>query len=463
MTDLIVFGVYIAIVLLIGRFTGRKIHSAEDYHLCGRNLGRWPASLSQAATEFSGSGLVGGAGIAYAVGIAGVWWNWSAAPVYIAVGFTIVYLLRKLNVGTTPGFLGQHYGGATQRLAAILQVLGLVMFTGVQIKASMVTLTALFNIDPDVAALLVTAVFVTYTMMGGLWAVVWTDVFQYGILMSGLFLATGFAWFYVGGVDGLTAHLPASYFDPTAEGLMVLLSYFLLVTLAYSTDQMVIQRGLAAESPKVARFAYLYTGLNYLVFGGCIVFLGMSAAVLLPGLESQDDALPGLIKQVFPEGLRGVFLTAILAVAMSTASSALAAASAMLVQDIYEPLADRGHAKSDRLVVRDSRLATLLVGVSSLVLAVQFPNVVEMVFVGVALANAPLFFPLVLALFWGRANPKSAFWSIIVTAVTGMLSAGLWYQKVEGWAGDVHYLVLAPLAGLAVMLVWTVVRPATVE
>ena len=80
MTDLLVFGGYLVIVLLIGKFTGQRIHSAEDYHLCGRNLGRLPAAMSQAATEFSGSGLIGGAGLAYSVGLAAIWWNWSAAP-----------------------------------------------------------------------------------------------------------------------------------------------------------------------------------------------------------------------------------------------------------------------------------------------------------------------------------------------------------------------------------------------
>jgi SSS family solute:Na+ symporter len=214
-------------------------------------------------------------------------------------------------------------------------------------------------------------------MMGGLWAVVWTDVFQYGLLMGGLLLATGLAYYYVGGFEALSTHLPDSYFDPTSEGLMTLGSYFRLVILAYSTDHAFLQRGLAAKSPDEARFAYLYTGLNYIVFGGCVVFIGMAAAVLLPGLENQDDALPNLIKKVFPSELRGVFLTAILAVTMSTASSSLAAASAMLVQDLYEPIANRRHRRSQDEVVRDSRIATFVAAISALIMAVQFPNVVR--------------------------------------------------------------------------------------
>jgi len=459
MTDLLVFGAYLVIVLLIGRFTGKRIHSAEDYHLCGRDLGRLPAALSQAATEFSGSGLIGGAGLAYAVGLSAIWWNWSAAPVYIAVGFTVVYLLRKLKVGTTPGYLGKCYGAPVQRLTALLQAIGLIIFTGVQIKVSMITLGALFDMDPVIAALLVSTVFIAYTMMGGLWAVVWTDVLQYGILMGGVLLAAGLSWFHVGGIAGLTATLPDSYFDATAVGGMGILSYFLLVMHSYSTDQMALQRGLAARDANVARFAFVYTGLNYLVFGAAVAFIGMSAAALLPGLEQQDDALPMLINEVFPAGLRGLMLTAILAVTMSTASSALAATSALLVQDLYEPLTDRSHAKSDSTVVRDSRIATLLAGSTALAMAVAFPGVVDMVFFGVAVANAPVFFPLLLALYGKRINRKSVIWAIVITATFNFCSHLFWYQKVSGILGEVHYYILGPLLGLAIMMAATILNP----
>lgn len=460
MTDWLVFAGYIVIVLLIGRLTGRRIQSAEDFHLCGRSLGRLPAALSQAATEFSGSGLIGGAALAYAFGISAVWWNWAAAPVYIVVGVTVAVMLRKLRVATTPGFLGERYGATAQRLTATLQVAGLIMFTGVQIKASVVTLTAFFGMDPLLAAVLVSGIFMAYTIMGGLWAVVWTDVLQYGILMGGVLLATALAFYYVDGVGGLSANLPERYFDPTAIGGMQIVGYFLLVTHAYSTDQMTLQRGLAAKDPSVTRFAYLFTGVNYIVFGACVVFLGMSAAVLLPGLDNPDGAFPQLINEVFPPGLRGLMLTAILAVTMSTASSALAACSAMLVQDIYEPLTNQVRQKSDRTVVRDSRIATLLAGLTAFVVAAIFPGVVEMVIFGIAVANAPVFVPLILGLYWRRVNRASGLWAILATAIVGIVSSEFWYMKIDGILGEIHYLIVGPVVGLSIMLVATLLWPS---
>jgi Na+/proline symporter len=78
--DSVVFAAYLVALLIIGRRTSRRIGSAEDFHLCGRKLTRLPAALSLAATEFSGSGLIGGAGLAYAIGVSGAYGIWQRSP-----------------------------------------------------------------------------------------------------------------------------------------------------------------------------------------------------------------------------------------------------------------------------------------------------------------------------------------------------------------------------------------------
>ncbi len=136
---------------------------------------------------------------------------------------------------------------------------------------------------------------------------------------------------------------------------------------------MALQRGLAAKDPKVARFAFVYTGLNYLVFGACV--------------------------------------------------------------------------------------ATFAVGITALFLAVAFPGVIEMVFFGVAVANAPLFFPMLLGLYGRKINHTATFLAIILTAVFNICSHLFWYGKVSGVLGEVHYYILGPLLGLAIMLIGTLVWP----
>lgn len=458
MLDVAVFAAYFIAVLMIGRISSRRIQTSEDFHLCGRKLGRLPAALSLAATEFNGSGLIGGAGLAYAIGISGIYWNYAAVPVWILIGLTIAPKLRRMMIDTVPGYLGQRFGVETQRLVACLQVVEAVVFTAVQISVSALTLNALFGIDPVIGASLVTAVFVAYTMMGGLWAVVWTDVLQYTILMIGILIAAPLAVYLAGGFDGMQAALPAEHLDPTRLGLAEPIAWVALCLYAYSTDQAYMQRSLAARDPGVARFAFIYTGCNYIVFGACVAAMGMAATVLLPGLENQDAALPSLINEVLPAGYRAVFLTAILAATMSTASSFLAAASSMVIQDLYEPLL--GPDDSQKTMVRNSRIATFVLALVALLVSLSFPGVINLVVFSTIIAPAAVFVPFIFGLFWQRTNRRAAFWAMLSAAVLGVLSQAFWYREVETWLGAVHPLFLGPALGLVVLVTASLLWPA---
>lgn len=451
MLDVLVFGSYAIAVLVIGRIASRRVENAEDFHLCGRKLSRLPAALSLAATEFSGSGLIGGAGLAYAIGLTGIIWNLAAVPAYIIIGFTIAVKLRKMALYTIPSYLGERYGIRTQRLVACLQILESVIFTAVQILVSAISLSTLFGMDMLTASVLVTGMFVAYTVMGGLWAVVWTDVLQYVILMSGILIAFPMAVHYAGGWHAVYHAIPAQRWNMGHLGIMEPLGWTALCFYSYATDQTYMQRAFACKDEKVARFAYVYTGLNYIVFAICVCGIGMVASILLPGLPQQDQALPALIHDVLPPGMRSFFLTAILATTMSTASSWLAGGSSLLIRDLYEPLIGRSAEDSDRYVLRDSRVGTFLLASAALVISLLFPGVVKLVVFSTIISPAAVFFALMLALYSRHTSSGAAFTSILVAAVTGVISQVWLYEQVPGVAGEIHPLLLGPALGLIVL------------
>lgn len=456
--DLVVFFIYIAGILAIGPLTSRRIGSALDFHLCGRSLGRFQAGLSLAATVFSGSGLVGGAGLAYAIGASGSYWNLTAVPAWLLVGLTATVTLRRLKVNTVPGYLGQRYGVHTARLIAVLQIVEAITFLAVQIFISGAALTELFGFNTLVAYVIVTVVFVGYTAMGGLWAVVWTDIVQYFVLMSAVLLGLVLAMTRVGGWHGLHAALPASHFSMAALGTMTPLAWFALCVYSWATDQAYMQRVFASRDDKVARFAYLFTALNYLVFGVCVAGIGMAASVLIPGLADSDKAFPRLVADVFPHGLRGFFLTGILATTMSTASAYLAAPSSVFVQDLYEPLMRKRLKHHGLLAV--SRISVVGLAAVAFALALRFPGIVNSVVFSTIVAPAAIFFPLMFALYWKRTNTRAGFWAILVAAGVGAYSQLRLYQHVSGFWGWIHPLFLGPAMGLLVLLLATMIAPA---
>lgn len=184
MIDITVLVGFLILLIAIGRWAGARVHTSLDYHLAGRRLGKWPVTLSLAATEFNGSGLVGGAGLAYTIGVAGSFWNLAAVPAWILLGFTVAVAFRELALYTVPEFLGERFDPRARRLASFSQLASGIIFLAVQILVSSMALSSLLGIPRTMAALLVTVVFVVYTFAGGLLAVVWTDVVCYFVLMA---------------------------------------------------------------------------------------------------------------------------------------------------------------------------------------------------------------------------------------------------------------------------------------
>ena len=282
---------------------------------------------------------------------------------------------------------------------------------------------------------------------------VWTDVVCYLVLMAAVVASFPVALGHVGGWAGLKAALPAEQFDLGRLGVMEPLAWVALCLYSYSTDQAYLQRVFASDRPEVARFAYAYTGLNYLVFGGAVALLGMSAAALVPGLAHDDQALPALLKAIFPPGVRSLFLAGILAATISTASSYLSAASSLFAKDLYEPLLARE--PSEARLLRVSRLATVAFAGVALVFALAAPRIVDAVVLSVLISHAAVFVPLVAALYWPGAARRAGVWSILAGAAGGLACHFFLYGRVAFW-GALHPLFFGPLCALAVLVALSV-------
>jgi SSS family transporter len=449
MLDAAILAAFLIILIGIGRWAARRVHSSLDFHLAGRRLGPLPVALSLAATEFNGSGLVGGAGLAYTIGIAGVFWNFSAVPAWIILAFTVAVAFRKLSLYTVPEFLGQRFDPRARRLASLSQLASGIIFLAVQILVSTLAISTLFEIPRVVVTLAVTAVFLAFTFSGGLLAVVWTDVICYIVLMAAVVIGAPLALHYAGGLSGLHQALPPERFDIGQLGVMEPLAWVALCFYSYGTDQAYLQRVFAARKASSARFAYIFTGLNYLVFGGAIAILGMSAAVLVPNLAHHDEALPALIIHIFPPGVRGLFMTGIVAATISTSSSFLAAGSSLFAKDIYEPLRRGGC--SEKHLLLTSRLATIGIATAAVFISLTAPRVIDAVVLSVLVSHAAVFFPVLAGLFWKGVAPAAGFWAILAGAAGGLISHFFLFENVA-YVGAIHPLFFGPVLSVLVLV-----------
>jgi SSS family solute:Na+ symporter len=178
------------------------------------------------------------------------------------------------------------------------------------------------------------------------------------------------------------------------------------------------QRVFTARSPAVARWGGLIAGLYCLLYGLAGALIGTAARALIPDLPNSDNAFARVAAEVLPAGILGLVLAAALAAIMSTASAGLLASSTILANDVYAGFFRRGsggHAGAEEY--NASRLATLLVGVVVLVIAVIVNDVVGALTVAYDLLVGALFVPIIGALFWRRATGTGALVSMLVGGV----------------------------------------------
>jgi SSS family solute:Na+ symporter len=455
--DWVIIIAYFVAVIYIGKWATSQVKDEQDYLLAGKSLGKIPAAFSTAATDFGGAGLIGAAGLAYSKGLAGGWWDLCAVPAWIILGLTLAAGFRKLALCTVPELLEKRYNSTTRVVTAVLHLLG----TGVSVTAQMViaalAITTLTGIPKEYTLIFATVIFVIYTTAGGLIAVVWTDVMQYLVLMIGIIVALPLAIVKAGGWSHIVATVPASFWDLGAIGWMEPLAWIALCFFSYSTSQFFVQRIFASKDESTARFAYVFTGINYFFYAFIVAVLGICAAVICPGLEDTQMAIPVVIKYALPVGLKGLLLAAILAATMSTSSSMLNACSSIFTIDLYKRFMNKN--ATEQQTLRVARWATLIIAAFSFLVSFSMEGVIEIVVLANLIYSAGVFFPLVLGMYSKRVNAYGAVSGIVIGGGFAVYSNFMLYGKVGGLFGALHPMFVGSLTSLIILLVVSFLTP----
>ncbi|MDX1517313.1 MAG: sodium/solute symporter, partial [Woeseiaceae bacterium] len=344
---------------------------------------------------------------------------------------------------TTGDLFEARFDRRTGLLAAIVIGLAWFTFVGGQIIAGAKLMQATLGMGLTIAVLLSGAIILAYTALGGLKAVIYTDVFQMVILLFGIvFLAVPIGLWQVGGWNGIVAHFTAdartaSMVDWTAVGWKQLLGWFFGIFPVWFISIAAMQRIIAARDEQTARRAFLLTGvpIEWPLFAVGSTLVGMIARMLLPDIADPELATPMVIMELLPVGIAGIVIAAYIAAVMSTADSVLMGPVAIFTNDIY-----RKHLRpdaSERQLVTIARIATLVLGTLGIAMAYLVPNVLDLILYAYTFGAAGLFFPMLALLFWPRATASGAFWSMLAgggTAVAWSL-AGDPFGIAASWMG----------------------------
>ncbi|MDR6277760.1 sodium/proline symporter PutP [Corynebacterium suicordis] len=476
--------IYLIAMVLIGLYSFRETDEYEDFMLGGRKLHPFPAALSAGASDMSGWLLMG---LPAAIYVSGFSELWMAIGLLIgaAVNWQITaprlrsYTEVANNSITLPSFLENRFHDTSRVLRVVAGLVILVFFT-FYVSSGMVAggkyFQSTFQGDYLVGLVIIAAVTVIYTFIGGFLAVSYTDTVQ-GLIMFLALLAVPVValvtmddpsaiWTYqTEHAYGLETIAPnENWFSLfTGVGFVAIISN-LAWGLGYFGQPHIIVRFMALRSPSDAKAGMAY-GVSWMflcLLGAIFVaiigpaFFGMDPSIAISDQENFETIFLDMGRILFHPLLAGLVLTAVLAAIMSTVSSQLLVVSSALIEDIYKGLINKN--ASDKSLKLLSRISVIVVAVLAGLIALDSTSailkLVEFAWAGFGASFGPVVLG---ALYWRRLNAPGAIASIIAGAVVTFLWGGLasfgiiekpfgLYEMIPGVAASVLAMVVVTYA-----------------
>jgi SSS family transporter len=417
--------IYMLVMIVVGLYASKKTHTVAEFIVAGRGLPVWLCSTTIVATWFGGGTMIGVSGSAYEDGLLGVIADpIGAALCLFLIGFFFARLFRRMKILTTADFMQQRYGSVAAVAITVTALFSNIAWVGAMLVAFGLIFESLTGTPLVIGIVSGAVVIFIYTAVGGLWAVALTDFLQMIILVVGLVMLLVVVLIDVGGWSAAMAQLPEHKFHllpraATGEDWLNYLRAWTIIGLVDISAQTLIQRVLAARSERVAQNSFYLGSLGYLVFGMIPVTLGMIASVSMPGLTDSEAVIPTLaIEHLHPVAI-AVFVGALLAAIMSSADSALLACASLLAHNIL-PMVKPG--ATDRLGLITGRLAIPVCGSISILVALHFQVVFDLMLDANIIGLAAIIVPFVLGVWWKKANRAGALSAMAVGLSTWILT-----------------------------------------
>jgi len=420
--DIAVIFLYLAVLVVIGVVTARRIKSTEDYGVAGRKL-NFPVTLGAVPARLIAAGAtLGRAGEAYQSGISIYWAVGGVFIGSIIFAFFMAKKIREIGIWTLPELLNTKYGRAPRIIGAVLLLLGGTVIYSTQLAGLGICVSALLKslgLDFNSAVFICGAVVVAYTLLGGLLAVAYTDTFQFLIFLPvlGIILPI-YVFSSVGNPFEVYNQLPTDYLAILGKQPITVLSWFFLFILAQLIDMTMWQRAAAARTGNIIKNAAITNAFLFIFWSFITITIGLAAVIVLPNLLSTygkiDFVLPAMALKYLPAGLVGLCFVALAAVLMSTASSILLLAGILVGRDIIQPLSK---GMSDKKLLWTSRAVVMVVGIVGIIIALYMTGIFRAMYLGYALFVGGAFIPVMAALYWKKGTKQGALWSMIVSMV----------------------------------------------
>ncbi|MCB0273833.1 MAG: sodium/solute symporter, partial [Calditrichaeota bacterium] len=482
--DWTIVGAYLLGMILLSVFLGKDQTSKDDYYVGGRSLSWWAIGISTMATQTSAISFISKpAFVALKPGGGLTWLQFELAlPLAVIVLMAVmVPFFRRLELVSVYEYLEMRFNAATRYLVSAVFLVSRGLAAGVIIYTTAIMMSVSLETPLWLMIILIGVVTIIYDTIGGMKAVVYSDVIQMVMLLGGIALCIALAIEEVGSVWKIFEILPAERLraiDPgtglgdgsTTPFWGVLIGGFFLYISYYGTDQSQVQRGLSTDTIESTKKSLFFNGLARFPLTALYMLLGIAVFAVyqqspdlqaLVTVDNPDYLVPHYIIAHVPTGLKAVLIAAILAAAMSSVDSTLNSLSAVTMQDFVPDALSSGERS---LFI--GKVVTVIWGVLITAFAFLAPLIQGTIIEVVNKIGSAFYGPIAAAFLVGilskRANATGIFWGISVGVAVNvsLWLAGLWLgHEIIYWMWW-NMLGTVLTAGITLLMSYTAPAPS---
>ncbi len=471
---------YFILTASIGWFAGRRSRGdARAYFLGGGSIGWLAIGASLFASNISSEHFIGLASTGGRSGLAVGQFEWLACLILLLLGWLFVPFYLRTGVFTMPEFLETRYNRGCRTYLSIVSLIAYI-FTKVSVSlyAGALVLKAVIGVDEWTGATIIILVTGAYTIFGGLRAVIYTDYMQAGVLIGGATILTVIAVSKVGGLSALSQGVDPEFFNlwkpsdhPDFPWTGILFGAPILGIWYWCTDQMIVQRTLAARGVDDARRATLMAGYLKILPVFILVLPGVAGAILFPDVarDAPNQMYATMVRELLPAGVRGIVMASLLAAVMSSLSSVFNSTSTIVTMDFY-----RRHYPdaTQQQLVRVGQIATLVIVVIGMLWIPFIQYFSDQLYIYLqsvqAYVSPPIAAVFLVGILWRRASGAAALAALLTGFVLGAVrfvtELGVKSGRITGELAAaiaginfLHFAILLFAVSLVVLIVVSVI------
>lgn len=464
--DYAIIAIYFLFVITIGFLLKKKIKTGNDFLMSNRSIPLWITSLAFISANLGAQEVLGMAanGAKYGLYTAHFYWLGAAlAMVFLGVYMMPFYYGSKAR--SVPEYLKLRFDEKTRTFNAMTFAVMTVFSSGISLYALAILMQTILGWDFSQTVWIAAGIVLVYTFLGGLTSAVYNEVLQFFLIVLGIAPLVFIGLHKAGGWDGIVHNVANAKLhlwrgmDHPANNPMGVDAFSLVFGLGFvlafgywCTDFLVVQRAMVSRNLNAAQRTPLLAALPKIMMPLIVILPGIVLLALqkqFPGFDlpknemgdvNYNMTLPLLLSKIYPNGILGVGITALIASFMSGMAGNVTAFNTVWTYDIYQSHIKRNASESHYLYIgKFTTVAGVLISIATAYLARGFNSIMDLLQLVFSFVNAPLFATFFLGMFWKRTTSNGAFWGLLAGTGAAALTHGLTVAEGKGgWIANIH-------------------------